>query len=313
MSGLRYFIIVSLLCACVIIACPVYAQYDRPGSSGAQFLKIGISPRGAAMGGAYIAATEGAEGAYYNAASLAWINGNDVVFNHTVWFADIKHEFGAVAHTFGDIGTFAISVTALYTDLMPVRTPLQPDGTGETFSAGSYRGGISYARFLTDRVTIGATVNVIYEKLYSTFTASAVSGDIAAMYMSDWRAFRFGMQISHFGSDMKFVNESYPLPTNITFGLAMNAVDGDEHKVLFSISGTKPNDGKPLAAVGGEWNVMGIVFLRGGYQLNHDVATYSLGSGVRADVLGYHARFDYSYSKYSLLGGAHRFGLGVGF
>lgn len=290
-----------------------HAQYSRPGSSGGQFLKIGVSPRGSAMGNAYIAIVDGAEAAYYNSAALARVQGTDVVFNHTVWFAGINHEFGALAHTFEDIGTIAVSAIGLYTDLMPVRTPLQPDGTGETFSAGSYKLGLSYSRFLTDRVTIGATVGYIYEKLYGPFTASGVSVDIGTLYTSDFRGFRFGMQISNFGSDIKFVNEAYPIPTNFTFGLGMNAIDGESQKLLVSFSAVKPNDGKPLGSFGSEWSYENMFFLRGGYQFYHEVATYTFGGGVHAGFAGYDVRADYSYNNYRLLGGAHRFGVGLAF
>jgi len=296
-----------------VVADMAHAQYSRPGSTSAQFLKIGVSPRGSGLAGAYIASVAGAEGTYYNAAALAWVKGTDLVFNHTSWFAGINHEFGAVAHTFDDVGTFAASVIGMYTDVMKVTTPLQPDGTGETFTAGSYKAAVSYSRFLTDRVTVGVTGGIVYEKLYGSFTATSYTIDIAALYVSDFRGFRFGMQISNFGSDETFVNEAYPLPTAFTFGLAMNAIDDDEHKVMVGFSATKPNDGKPLGSIGAEYSFSSFLFVRGGYQLYHDVATYSLGAGVRADVLGYDLRFDYSYSDFRLLGAAHRFGLGVGF
>ncbi len=52
---------------------------------------------------------------------------------------------------------------------MKVRTPLQPDGTGETFYAGNYKFGLSYARFLTDRVTFGGTLNFVHMSLLFRF------------------------------------------------------------------------------------------------------------------------------------------------
>jgi hypothetical protein len=290
----------------------VLGQYDRPGSSDAQFLKIGVSPRGTAMGDAYIATVTGAEGTYYNSASLPWLKNTDVVFNHTQWFAGIKHEFAAAAMNFGDIGAFGLSFTGLYTDEMKVTTPLQPEGTGETFYAGNYRIGLSYGRHLTDRVTFGGTVSYIAMSLYKDFNVSAVAVDIATMYISDFRGFRFAMQISNFGSNVQYVNESYPLPTNFTFGLGMNAVEAEDQTVLFTFSASKPNEGRPLAQLGAEWNYMNMLFLRGGYRVNHAVANYSFGGGAQAEVQGYSLRFDYSYSNFLLLGAAHRFGLGIG-
>ncbi len=298
-----------LICAPTLL----HAQYERPGSTDAQFLKIGVSPRAAGMGDAYIAVVEGSEATVYNPAALAWIKASDVAFGHTKWFAGINHDFAAVAHTFGRLGTFAVSTTALYTDEMKVRTPLQPDGTGETFYSGNYRVGLSYSRFLTDRVSIGGTLNYIRMSLYAGFSANAVAADIAVLYLTDYRGFRFGMKIANFGSEVKYVNESYPLPTNFTFGLGMNLIDAQSSKMLFSFSAVKPNDGAPLGQTGAEWNFQNLLFLRAGYRLNHEVAKYSFGGGLLLSLSGFDVRFDYAYSDFSLLGVAHRVGVGMSF
>jgi hypothetical protein len=299
----------------VLLLLPVvlFGQYNRPGSTDGQFLKIGVSARGAGMSDAYLAAADGAEATYYNVAALPWIKGTDVAFNHTAWFASIKHEFAAGTYNAGDIGTFGFSVTALYTDEMKVRTPLQPEGTGETFYAGNYRFGLSYARYLTDRVTFGLTMSYLSMKLYQEFTADAMALDIAVMYVSDFRGFRFALEIADFGSNIQYVNESYPLPTNFQFGMAMNAIDGDDQKLLLSFTAVKPNEGEPQAQVGGEWNFQRTLFLRGGYRLNYSTATYSLGGGVAFSMAGLGMRADYAFSNYTTLGGTHRIGVGLSF
>jgi hypothetical protein len=289
------------------------AQYNRPGSTDGQFLKIGVSARAAGMSDAFLAAARGAEATYYNAAALPWVKGTDVVFNHTSWFASINHEFAAATYNADNLGSFGLSVTALSTDEMKVRTPLQPEGTGETFYAGNYRFGLSYARFLTDRVTFGATISYINMKLYQEFKADAMSLDIAVMYVSDFRGFRFALEIADFGSNVQYVNESYPLPTNFQFGMAMNAIDGDTHKLLISFTAVKPNEGEPQGQVGGEWSFLNSFFLRGGYRLNYSTATYSLGAGVAFGVGNLGMRADYAFSNYTTLGGTHRFGLGMSF
>jgi len=291
----------------------LYAQYNRPGSTDAQFLKIGVSARGTGMADAYLASVEGAEATYYNPAAMPWIRNRDVVFTHTTWFAGINHEFAAATQNFDDIGSFGLSVTALYTDEMKVRTPLQPEGTGETFYVGNYRFGLSYSRFLTDRVTFGLTFSYLNMKLYREFTADAFSLDIAVMYVSDFRGFRFALAIADFGSNIQYVNESYPLPTNFQFGMAMNAIDGDDQKLLVSMAAVKPNEGEPQAQLGAEWNFQKMFFVRGGYRLNYSIATWSAGAGAAFTLEGLGLRADYSYSDYKTLGGSHRIGIGVSF
>ena len=303
----------SILILLILLAPVLIAQYTRPGSTDAQFLKIGISPRGTAMGDAYIAIVEGAEGTYYNAASLAWIRGTDIVFNHNFWFAGINHDFAAAVRSFDDIGTFGVAVTALYTDEMKVRTPLQPDGTGETFYSGNYKFALSYSRFFTDRVTVGLSVGYINLSLFPGFSANAVAVDISTMYVSDFRGFKFAMQISNFGSNVQFVNESYPLPTNFTFGAGINIIESEQQNVLFSFAAIKPNDGQPLMQDGLEWNYDDMFFTRGGYKLNYDVATYSFGVGFKLNISEFISRVDYSYSSFGILGVSHRVGIGISF
>ncbi len=287
------------------------SQYERPGSADAQFLKISISPRGSALGDALISTVQGAEATYYNSAALPLQKRTDIVLNHTQWFAGIKHDFAAVAMNFDDYGSLGISFTGLYTDEMKVTTPLQPEGTGETFYSANYRIGLSYARNLTDRVTIGTTISYITMSLYKDFSANAVSVDIATLYVSDFHGFRFGMQIANFGSNIQYVNESFPLPTNFTFGMGINALEFENHTTLLSFSLMKPNEGAPQASMGVEWNFQGMLFLRGGYRINNTVANYSFGVGVKGNVLGYSLRFDYSFSNYIILNTVHRFGLGI--
>lgn len=288
-----------------------FAQYERPGSSSAQFLKIGVSARAAGMSNAYIALASGADAVYYNPAAIARIEKTAVIFTHNSWFAGISHDFFAITHNFNRWGSFGFSITSFITDEMKVRTPLQPDGTGETFFAGNYRVGISYARSMTDRVKFGGTVSYIKSELYKSYGEEAVAIDIATLYVTNFRDFRFGIRIANFGSNMTYVDEAYPLPINFTFGLSMNVIERPNNKLLGSISVVKPNEGKPLGQVGVEWNFDEMLFLRSGYNLNHSVETYSFGGGVALEVQDVTLNIDYSYSSYRLLGSIHRLSLGI--
>ena len=286
---------------------PALAQYERPGSSTAQFLDIGVSPRAEAMAGSYVSVAEGAEGAYYNPAVLARIEGTDATVTFTKWFANINHEFISIAHNFGELSV-ALSATALQTDEMEVRTPLQPDGTGETFVAGSYRFGISLARSFTDHVCIGITGNYIRQFLFRDFSEGAYAGDIAVLYDAGVRNLKFGFLMSNFGSNVTFVNESYPMPTSFSFGISVNALEFQEHSLLVSLSAKKPNDGKPKLVGGMEYNFENVFFVRGGYH-DDEVKTFDAGMGVRVHIDTYTLNLDYSYSVFRVLGGSQRIGM----
>jgi hypothetical protein len=290
------------------------AQYERPGSTSAQFLKIDVSPRGAGMAGAYISAVEGAEGAFYNPAVIARLKGIDVAINHNEWFAGINHEFISLASNFGDFGSFAFSAIGFYTDEMKVRTPLQPDGTGETFYAGAYQFGLTYSRNLTDKVSFGGSLKYLDMTLYKGFSESAFTTDISANYSGGFRDLNFALGIFNFGESMKFVNEEYPMPTLFVFGMSINSLEADQYNLKVTGSVKKPNEGAPLGQVGLEYDFIKTFFIRAGYNIGHEVAKYAFGFGLARNLINeFNFRFDYAYNNFSQLGAAHRFGIGMSF
>ena len=297
----------------IVLIFPVllWAQYERPGSVDGEFLMIDVNPKAAAMAGAYISVTRSAEAVYYNPASIVYIPNLAVSVTHTRWFAGINMEFASAVYNARRIGSFGVIFTGLMTDAMQVRTPLQPDGTGETFYAGYYRFGLVYARRLTNHVSFGGSLNYIYGSLYKDFAASAISTDISVLYITRFHGFKFGMMIANFGSRMTYINEAYPLPTNFQFGASVHAWQTDSFTLLLSGRAMKPNVGKPVGSIGLELNLKNYLFLRGGYQLNSDVQTFSLGAGLLWNILNKKFSFDYSYSDFLLLGVAHRFGLTI--
>ncbi len=290
------------------------SQYERPGSSSAEFLNIGINARAEAMAGAYVSIADGgAELVHYNVAALARLRRTSVSFSHTDWFADMNHEFLSVALPMGANSTAAFTITAFQTDEMIVRTPLQPDGTGETFYAGSYRFGIALARNLTDHVAVGVMATYIRVILHQDFAQDGFAGNFAVLYDTGVRNFRFGFQLSNFGSEIKFVNEAYPMPTNFSFGLSANAVEFTDQALLVSVSASKRNDGSPRGTIGGEYNYRDFVFLRAGYNIDDPVRSLALGAGLKFSLGSHGLNVDYSYNEFDLLGGAQRMSIGFQF
>ncbi len=66
----------------------------------------------------------------------------------------------------GDFGSLGLSFTSLNMSDMKVRTVDQPEGTGEYFSAGDIAVGVSFAKNLTDRFSIGFTGKYIQQKIW---------------------------------------------------------------------------------------------------------------------------------------------------
>jgi len=67
----------------------------KTGTTAAQFLKIGVGSRAVGMGGAFTATADDITAIYWNPGGLAAAGGNEAVFNHVAWFADMKYDFAA--------------------------------------------------------------------------------------------------------------------------------------------------------------------------------------------------------------------------
>jgi hypothetical protein len=65
--------------------------------------------------------------------------------------------------------------------------------------------------------------------------------------------------------------------------------------------------------MGLEFITLGMIALRGGFQTNRDVASWSAGVGVFTSIEEYDVRFDYSYSQMQYFNGVNRFSLGFSF
>ena len=69
--------------------------FEKVGTFGAQFLKIGPSARATAMGSAYTAVADNAESVYWNPAGIVGIRGSQLAVSQTQWPADIKLTYAA--------------------------------------------------------------------------------------------------------------------------------------------------------------------------------------------------------------------------
>ncbi len=134
---------------------------QRAGISTAQFLKIGVGGRAAALGEAFVAVANDASALYWNPAGLVQFQENQVIFSHNSWVVDINHEFlGAVYHL-DETNSFGISLTALTMQDMKVTTEFAPFGTGEYFGFSDLAIGVTYSRKMTDQFSFGGTIKYI--------------------------------------------------------------------------------------------------------------------------------------------------------
>ncbi|HID93098.1 MAG TPA: PorV/PorQ family protein [bacterium (Candidatus Stahlbacteria)] len=302
----------AVLAIFVLVPCILYAQYERPGSTSGQFLKIGVSARAIGMGEAFTAVANDASSIFYNPAGLARIEVRDILLTHTKWFASINYDFAGIAHKLPRAGAVAIFFGTLYTDAMEVRTPLRPEGTGELFYATDYVAGISYARFLTDRAALGLNFKYIRLNLMD-YAVDTWAADLGTFFQTGWRSARFGMRMANFGPHIKFITEPYSLPISFTLGVAMEIIEGGPHTLTLGVMGIKPTDAAERASVGVEYWFQDMFALRGGYKIGYDAESWSFGVGFKTRMGKATAKIDYAYSEFGFLTQAHRISMGFAF
>lgn len=297
---------------------------QRAGISTAQFLKIGVGGRAAALGESFVAISDDASALYWNPAGLAQFSENQVIFSHNIWLVDINHDFlGAVYHLDAD-NSFGVSLTSLSMDKMPVTTEFAPFGNGEFFTFSDIALSVSYARRMTEQFSFGGTVKYIEETL-DKLKMRGVMMDIGTYYRTGLGSTRFAVAVSNFGAELapdgevvlignrkKSEWQSFAPPTMFRIGFALEPYQDDQHKLTTSIQLNHPNDNSENVSLGVEYSWSKMLYLRGGYKINVDEQDYSFGAGINVPISIAQFSFDYAYANFERLGSAHRFSIILG-
>ena len=106
------------------------AEFSKVGSTGAQFLKIGVGSRYQAMGEASVATVNDVYSMFWNPAGLASIERGEIGFTNVNWVLDIDLNYIGFAKYFDGIGTFGACATVLSMDKQEITTFENQDGTG---------------------------------------------------------------------------------------------------------------------------------------------------------------------------------------
>lgn len=308
---------------------------NKTGTTIGQFLKIEPSARISALGNAGSSVSGEAAAVFFNPAGLGRLEGIDLQFTNNQWLADIMYNYAVVAVNLGQTGTFALQMTSLNSGEIDVTTVEQPRGTGERYTVTNFALGVSYGLMLTDRVSVGATINYINETIWHS-SLSTFGLNFGVQYEVYENGPRFGASVSNFGPAAKYSGrdlyidfdfdprkygdnnklpselrtEEYSLPTTFRAGFVFPVNFDEQYKLLLSADALHPNDNEESINLGAEMQLLKIFALRGGYRnlfLPDLEGGLTLGAGVNLRVLSsYTLRFDYGWSDYGRLKSAHR-------
>ncbi len=326
----RTYITIVLLFLGLAFNSPLKAKEFAPvGTAVAQFLEIAQGARGTAMGQAYTASGYDAGAVFWNQAGIVGSEGKGLFLGYNRWVADITFGSFSFAMNFGNYGTLALSGVYMFTPDMDVTTVMYPEGTGEKFSLSNHSFGITYARYLTNRLSVGVTLKSVREYYYyHGYTTWAV--DVGTLYRTGFHGLNLGMSIFNFGPEIRYNwayidysnpfsyknNETRPfekqsLPVNFRVGVSFDIYNADQNRLIFASDMVHSNNNIEYYNFGMEYGFKKIFFLRGGYRINLDEGGLTLGLGVKFPWLdGRKATIDYSYADRGIFNGIHRFSMG---
>ncbi|MEO0004446.1 MAG: PorV/PorQ family protein [candidate division WOR-3 bacterium] len=343
--NLKIFLLVSLSAFSLSLG-----AFSKVATTGAQFLKISVG-RASGMGDAFTAIADDASASYFNPAGLAHI-ARQAQVNHADWFADLNHDYLVVVLPVTNFGTVAITANALtmgpimLTTVDEEKTPWREDDSSLVYiGASDLAFGLSYARIITDKLSFGLTVKGVQQTIWD-MGASAIGVDLGLFYNTGFKSLRLGAAVTNFGTQLAFsgphldynfywpdsgpsqLQGSYkttpaPLPTTFRFGVAMDLVKTDPHRLTAAIDLVHPSDINETVNFGLEYGLGEMLFIRGGYILNADQEYHKklgtltglcAGVGVKGKpTAALELGLDYSFRYYQYLKPTHRLMLTVGF
>lgn len=318
-----------LVAGSVALTANVQAQ-DKVATTASPFLSITSGARASAMGGAYVAIANDGSSMFWNPGGMAQLENSTVTFSNMNWFLDSQIQDASVVLSTENAGNFALSVRSLNYGDIEVTTIQNPEGTGEIFTPTDLSVALSYSSYVTDQFSLGANVKFVQQKIWNE-SATGFAVDLGMLYRTNFKNLRIGMSIMNFGSDMtmsgddlrqaididKGINgnndrlegylgvDSWPMPLLFKVGLAIDALDIQNHKVEFAIDAKHPSDNSESLDIGLEYGFNDLVFFRGGYRslfaTQMEDQGITAGFGLKYEFNGIGANFGAAYMTHEYL------------
>lgn len=305
----------------------LFAQ-DKPyrvGTTACNFLEIGIGSAANAMGDAYVSVTRDLSSIYWNPSGLAYMETNEVQFMYQPWFIDTNIGFVGAALVLPRIGTLGLSITSMDFGRTEVTTIAMQEGTGETYAAGEYAIGFSYARKIVQWFAFGASAKWISSNIWH-LNANALALDLGVMVNTHFFSFSgrpehgmtIGMSISNYGTKIKYDGidllipvdilpdengnykdleakyslQGWELPLIFRVGASITPIVTESQKLILAVDALHPNNNSESVNFGAEYQLRafgaGRFYLRGGYRgLFMEDSQYGLtfGGGIHLSLM----------------------------
>ncbi len=334
-----------LVCLLMVLAVQgVFAgRADKSGTAAAPQLLIPVGPRMIALGGTSIATINGIEALYWNPAGITKsTRESNATFSHLNYLADIGVEYVGVSSKFEGLGTLGLSIKSLTFGDIAVTTEEQPDGTGELISPTFFTLGVTFAKQLADRVSVGLTLNHITEKIERA-SAAGIAFNVGVQYsgVGGVDGLNLGVVVKNIGPQMQYEGTgllregsaedvSYSslvqlqaataeLPSVMEIGLGYTKAFDETNSLNLTGLFQNNNFSDDEYKVGLEYAYSDLLYLRGGYSQSakttelESIYGGTYGIGFHQNLGDVDLSIDYAFRSADYFGGNHVFGVILGF
>jgi hypothetical protein len=296
-----------------VLVQPVYAIHENAGTTGFNFLKVGIGARGAALGGAFAAVPGDIETPFWNPAGLQGVAQQTMALSLSRYLVDTQAGFFSVARpAAGKTWAFNLSYFS-YGDMRRTSADGQDLGAFEASDMAAY---LTLAQpWLRDWLAVGVNLKAVYSTIDS-YSADAYMVDLGLLAHGPLDGMTIGASLSNLGA----VRSGYvgnfkdSLPVLLRLGVSHRPAHMPVPMLLVAELNV-PNDNDPYLAFGIEVLLAGGLYLRPGYSAQQtgmegkERVGLTAGLGVTAQ----RYRLDYAFASYAGLGDVHRVSLSRGF
>jgi hypothetical protein len=325
---MRFFCVAAVL---VIGNICLYGQgVNYVGTSSANFLKIGIGAKNVGTGESEITDASDASILYWNPGAISRIEKVSLSFSYLDWLvgSDLANVSCTVPLGFVTAG---VDITYFTSGDIEETTLADQDGTGRFFSATDMALGLTFAKNITDRFSVGLKVKYLSESL-SSVSSSAFAFDIGSVFTTSFlNNMELGITLSNFGSAMQLSGndlvtnqsvagsptnkvipaslqtETWDLPLFFRIGASTKAIDTENYSLKVSAAVLDSRDYATRFNVGGELGFFNVLKLRSGYKFNNDVSDFSAGFGLNVQT-GFTGEMslDYAFTQFKELNSVHQ-------
>jgi hypothetical protein len=274
---------------------------EGPGSTGASYLTLPVSPRSIAMGEVG-SSVDNPFALFYNPALVSESKGNGIGISHSEWIIDTRYDNISIHSSINQKLTLGFGVNYLY------RPDIQGyDASGDPttdLKSNNYQVALGFGFSPVNWLSTGLNIKYFRENLGEWY-ASGMAMDLGLLYKMDM-GFSAGFAVQNIGPDINFKEIKEPLPLTIRAG-ASQSIDIEKDKISLTVAAdaVKEKYQEIYISAGAELELFKILALRTGYcgEKYRSGNGFSMGGGISVNdeiLIGY------SYSPYGELGDFHR-------